>query len=390
MPSDRVVRRALVLRPYLRPLGGAEGVTAWIVHALASDHAVTIFCREPPDLAAIDRRYGTAICGRRVDAVIAPPLPRWLCRFSRLDNLRDWHYQRHARRLGPRFDLLVAADNEADLGRSGIQYIHHPKTVFQPRGGRDIGWYHARSTVGAAYFELSSRLTGFSYPRMLANRTLACSEWIAERVRRLHGIEPTVLYPPAAGDFPDVPWPVRQDGVVWCGRLWPDRRVEMVIDIVERVRHGGLPLHLTLLAAPHDPVYAEQIRTMVAARGEWLRLEENVDRTRLASVMSAYRYGLHGTAEEWFGMAPAELVHAGAITFVPRGGGQVEIVGGDDRLTFTTAEEGAEKIASVVRSSTLQESLRAYLAPFREKFSSERFVREFRAVCGLAAPCASV
>lgn len=382
--EDRGVRRALVVQPYLRPLGGAEGVAAWVVHALASDHAVTILCREAPDLAALDRRYGTTMHGRDVTAVVAP-LPWWLGARFRLDNLRDWHLQSHARRLAPRFDLVVTTDNEGDLGRPGIQYVHYPKAVFHPRGGRNIGWYHAANAPAAVYFELSARWTGFSYARMLANKTLTCSEWVAERIRALHGIEPLVLHPPAAGAFPDVPWEARENAVAWCGRLYPDRRVELVIDIVERVRRRGHPLRLTLLAASHDRAYREGIRALVAPRTEWIRLEENVDRERLAQAMAAHRYGLHGTAEESFGMAPAELVRAGAITFVPRGGGQMDIVGGDERLTFGGAAEGAAKVAAVVESPALQTDLRTYLAPFRERFSSARFVRELRAHCGLPA-----
>ena len=378
------MRRALVVRPYLRPLGGAEGLTAWVVHALAADHAVTILCREAPDLAALDRRYGTTTCGRRVAAVVVPP-PWWLRVPLRLENLRDWDIQTHARRLAPRFDLVVTTDNEGDVGSRGIQYVHYPKAVFHPRGGRNIGWYHAANALAAVYFELAARWTGFSYARMRSNKTLTSSEWVAARIRTLHGIEPVVVYPPVGGEFPDVPWETRENAVVWCGRLYPDRRVELVIDIVERVRRRGHPLRLTLLAAPHDRRYREQMRALVAARAEWIRLEEDVDRARLAQVMAAHRYGLHGTAEEPFGMAPAELVRAGAITFVSRGGGQVEIVGGDERLTFASAEEGAQKIGAVVESPALQTSLRVYLAPFRERFSSARFVRELRVLCGLPA-----
>ena len=45
--------------------------------------------------------------------------------------------------------------------------------------------------------------------------------------------------------------------------------------------------------------------------------------------MATHRYGIHGMREEHFGMAPAEMARAGAIVWVPRGGGQTEIVGGE-------------------------------------------------------------
>lgn len=83
-------------------------------------------------------------------------------------------------------------------------------------------------------------------------------------------------------------------------------------------------------------------------------------------------------------MAVAELLRAGTIVFVPRGGGQVEIVGSDERFLFSTAEEAAEKIVRTMRDSALQDSLRAALGPMREHFSSDRFVQEFRRIVGAA------
>ena len=50
--------------------------------------------------------------------------------------------------------------------------------------------------------------------------------------------------------------------------------------------------------------------------------------------MASHRYGIHGMREEHFGMAPAELARAGAIVWVPRGGGQMEIVGHEPALMF--------------------------------------------------------
>ena len=79
-------------------------------------------------------------------------------------------------------------------------------------------------------------------------------------------------------------------------------------------------------------------------------------------------------------MAVAELVRAGTIVFLPRGGGQVEIVGGDERFLYRTAEEAVEKIVCTMRDPGLQESLRATLASLGKRFSSERFVQEFRQI----------
>jgi hypothetical protein len=82
--------------------------------------------------------------------------------------------------------------------------------------------------------------------------------------------------------------------------------------------------------------------------------------------------------EEHFGMAPAEMVRAGMIVWVPRGGGQVEIVGDEPPLSFGTDEDAIEKIQAVLASPAEQERLRAYLKTQAERFGTERFVREVR------------
>jgi glycosyltransferase involved in cell wall biosynthesis len=179
------------------------------------------------------------------------------------------------------------------------------------------------------------------------------------------------------------------NGFVWCGRLWPDRRVELAIEIVERVRQHGIPATLSIIGTSGGSAnqefirYSERIRFLVRERAAWITLHEDVDRADLCRLMVSHRYGV-GTLQEGFGMAVAELVRAGSIVFVPRGGGQVEIVNHDGRLLYFTAEEAAEKIARTMRDPELQESLRATLQPMRDRFSSDQFVREFRRLVGLA------
>jgi glycosyltransferase involved in cell wall biosynthesis len=82
--------------------------------------------------------------------------------------------------------------------------------------------------------------------------------------------------------------------------------------------------------------------------------------------------------EEHFGMAPAELVRAGALVWLGRGGGQVEIVGGEDALLYDTEEEAAEKIATVLSNPAEERRLREHLHERGERFAPARFVDEVR------------
>jgi glycosyltransferase involved in cell wall biosynthesis len=84
--------------------------------------------------------------------------------------------------------------------------------------------------------------------------------------------------------------------------------------------------------------------------------------------------------EEHFGIAPAELQRAGCIPFVHNSGGQVEIVGGDARLTFDSVENAAEKITRVIENRALQNQLRAQMVDRRSWFTAERFCDSVREI----------
>jgi hypothetical protein len=74
------------------------------------------------------------------------------------------------------------------------------------------------------------------------------------------------------------------------------------------------------------------------------------------------------------------MMHAGCIVFVPRGGGQHEIIGADHRLSFGTVDEAVRKITRVMQNRDEQDSLRKYLRPKRTQFSKERFMRQIQQV----------
>jgi hypothetical protein len=77
-------------------------------------------------------------------------------------------------------------------------------------------------------------------------------------------------------------------------------------------------------------------------------------------------------------MAPAEMTRAGMIVWVPRGGGQVEVVGREPALMYDTDEEAVEKILSTFHDASEQQRLRDHLSTVAETFSATRFVAEIR------------
>lgn len=388
-----VRRRVLIVQSTLRPPGGTQAVAAWMVEALKDTCDVGLACWEPPAFEEVNRAYGTAISDREVTVHAVPASYQRLAAAVpvSLALLRWAMVLRLARRVSPSYDVLISAENEADLGREAIQYIHYPRQL-RPRPAADLRWYHRPRVLLSAYYALCDRLTGFTLAGVRRNRTLANSEWTANRVRELDGdVAVTVLPPPVASAPFSLPWEARANGFLCIGRIAAEKEIEKVIAIIEAVREHvpGTELHL-IGSRGSEAGYYERIRALVRARSTWLHLDEHLSRHDLQQMIGSYRYGIHGMRDEHFGMATAEMVEGGCIVFAPDSGGQVEVVGGNSALLYANRDDAVQKIVTVLNSSDRQAGLRTELARRQGAFSSGRFMQAIRDAVAAMNPDASV
>jgi glycosyltransferase involved in cell wall biosynthesis len=162
------------------------------------------------------------------------------------------------------------------------------------------------------------------------------------------------------------------------GRIAPEKEIERIVAILERVRLRFPAVRLRVVGTPGLPRYYRRICAVAAKRSSWMSIHENLSREALARFLPRHRYGIHGMLEEHFGMAPAEMLRAGCIVFVPRGGGQVEIVDRDERLCYQSVEGAADAICATMADPARQAELRQALAARKDLYSAERFVSEIR------------
>ena len=117
-----------------------------------------------------------------------------------------------------------------------------------------------------------------------------------------------------------------------------------------------------------------------ARDGDWIEIREDLSRTELNALMGRSRYGVHAMEGEHFGMATAEMIRAGCLVFPHRSGGSVEVV--DDAPSCCGATKKRPWPASApwpaIRCSAT--SCWRGSAGTRQRFSTERFVTEFRAI----------
>ncbi len=372
----------LLLQPSLLPRGGGNGVAVWMVEALKEDHDLTLLGWNAVDFARINGYYGTAL--RPGDLEIRR-VPRWPERLRRLLGIRGALLQRHlmlrwGRTLAPRFDLTLSVNGEVDVGVRAIQYVHFP-WGFLPRPDSDLQWVHRIPGALRLYYRLGACISPVSEERIRDNLTLVNSDWTGEKFRQRYGGSPVTLYPPVSA--PAAPWAwERRDPFTFLsiGRIAPEKKLELAIAILERVRAAGHPARLRLVGgAPLGTAYLARVRALARDR-PWIEMHEDIGRGELLALLARTPYGLHAMRDEHFGIAVAELAAAGCIPFVPRGGGQQEIVGGEAVLVYDSAEDAAAKIGRVLADGGLQDSLRTALAVRAARFAWPEFRTRFRSL----------
>jgi len=377
-------RRLLFVQPSLQPPGGGNGVAAWMLQALKDEYDVTVYTWWPVDVEQINRFWGTSI---RADDFRATRVPTWLRRIVDapplpLAMLRTAVMLNAVRRHLTDYDIAVTANNEADFGKVGVQYVHYPWNMF-PRPAVDLRWYHLGFLL-APYYRLCVGLSGFSADSMRRNITLVNSDWTGRQAWTRYGIASRTVYPPVTMAASPLAWEARATEFVCIGRIAREKQLERVLDVMTAV-HAAVPsVRLHLVGTNDDARYYRRIVERIRAAGDWVQLHENLSRAELATLVGGVRYGIHGMREEHFGMAPAEMVRAGCIVWVPDGGGQVEIVG-DARLTYGSIEEGVAKITRTLGDAEEQTRLRQHLAARAPLCSAERFMQQVRAAVAEAA-----
>jgi glycosyltransferase involved in cell wall biosynthesis len=217
---------------------------------------------------------------------------------------------------------------------------------------------------------------------MKQNVTLVNSHWTGQAVQRFFNISAKTVYPPIPGVSSLCPWGEKENGFVCIGRLNPAKRIDHIIEILSQVRRKGEDVHLHIIgkSLPEHVRYLDGLRNRVHRAGGWISLHEDLSRQELLTLIAKHRFGIHNTPDEPFGIAVAEMIRAGCVVFTPWTGGQVEITGHDDRLHFSSVEEGAEKIVALLRSPKDLAEVRESLAIKKDLFSTEKFVRDIRQV----------
>ncbi len=376
--GDRLKRKRIGIAYPRFGFGGSEARALWALQALCPDYDVSLITYGPVDLSRLNQYYGTTL-QEGVFKLLRVPLPPGLVA-GKLRLLQMRFLQRYCKRVAPQFDLMISACNPYDFGVPGIQCIADFSFLPEQRFNLDPvlrkakDWRYRDSALLRGYLKLCEFVSPSNPAGWTRGLVIANSKWSASVLREMFGIESRLLYPPVVGEFPEVPFEERETGFVCLGRMVPEKRIEVAIEIVNRVRCSGHPeVHLHLVGEIDNSAYGRELWRLCARYKDWIFSEGTLIGESKKRLLAGHRYGIHAREKEPFGIAVAELVKAGCIPFVSNDGGQVEIVD-HAALTYSSIEEAAKKILTVLDSAELQHSLRMHLSTAGRQFSVEAFM----------------
>jgi glycosyltransferase involved in cell wall biosynthesis len=357
--------------------GGSEAKALWTIEALKHDYEVTLITASPVDLAGLNEYYGTKLHPGDF-TLLQAPLPLGLESSTKFAALRGAFLARFLKQVARRFDVMISAYNPCDFGVRGIQFIadfsfmESWRERLHPCLSHHRRWWYGDSPLRRGYLALCNSIAPPHSNSWRHNLTIANSDWTARLLREELGIVARRVYPPVAAEFPDVPWSERENGFVCIGRVVPEKRMDAVIRILEKVRARGHDVHLHILGDVDNSPFGRNLKQLAAQHAKWVFLEGRTFGQRKTELIANHRFGINAQRNEPFGIAPAEMVKAGCVTFVPEGGGQTEIVD-HPALIYKDDDEAVTKIESVLASQSLRENLRKHLSSNVGRFSVEEF-----------------
>jgi glycosyltransferase involved in cell wall biosynthesis len=384
--KPRSVRRHKVgvIHPQLS-YGGSETGTLWTIEALKQDYEVTLITGGKVDLGRLNAYYSTDLQPGDF-AIHEVRMPLALHRATKFAGLRGALFTRECRRLVPRFDVVTTHYNPCDYGRPVIQFVAdfsfapRLQQVLEPSINGERRWWYGDTILRRAYLGLCTRLAPSRSENWNQNVTVANSRWTAGLLKSEFGLTAQrVQFPPVPGSFPPVSWTERENGFVVVGRVVPEKRMDAVIGVLDRVRQQGFDVHLHILGNLDGSPFAKKVQALASRHRHWVFLEGRVAGKAKRELMAHHRFGINGRANEPFGIAVAELVKAGCITFVPKGGGQTEIVD-HPALIFESDDDAVKKILAVLESAAWQARLGEHLRARSRELSVERFQQTVRSL----------
>lgn len=359
--------------------GGSEAVALWTLQALQRRCRITFATASAVDWTGLNRDYGTCVDPSAIEVLRFGKLP-FVQRGDRIVTWQRSYFGRRCRRIADRFDLCISAYNPIDFGKPGIQLIgdfsfnERARLLLYPNA--EDQFCHRQSPLRRLYLFAEELLWGWR--RLpLAERgdcAVANSSWTATRLERLMRLPaPPVLYPPCSQPAPVSDSDREPMGFVCLGRISPEKEIETIIAILDRLRAAGYPVTLDIAGKFSRDAYSRRIAALAGARRAWVRTPGFLNSDQKADLFRRRSFAIHACRVEAFGIAVAEMAAFGLIPFVPHDGASREIVA-QPELIYESGTDAVAKISSLLEAPGRHAAIRAEQRRRASRYDPAEFV----------------
>jgi glycosyltransferase involved in cell wall biosynthesis len=370
-------------------VGGGESVCFHLLESLQKNYDLHLYALNVPNIEVLNSAFGTAVHDITVHSptLVAGGLSSLDTTLKKSTNnsmrvdpgLELLALTQRYKNEWRQFDLRISTHGELPLSQPAIQYIHHP---FLNRWECD-SYFEIKSLPGKVLNQVYTRLIGATPETIQRSELLTNSAWSAKQIENIYEIRPDVLYPPVnTTDFTEVPWSDRESGFVSIGRLSPDKKVHLGIEIIDKVREQGYDTHLHHVGPINlDSSYAQKT-LQAASQREWVKLEGKLSRPQLIKLIENHKWAVHTKPFEHFGMAVAEEVAGGSIPFIHSSGGQTEIINNLRELQYDSSEEAVTKITDLLDDQDRAKEIRTQFPDIQTQYGAARFKQSIQEKVG--------
>ena len=379
------MKRVLVYYSFGFPLGGGDLLPLSFAVELQEFCHLTLAVDSAEGLERACKAFGLEPDRSKTEiAVLMPPGYR----SGRHNALLAFRRSRRLKALARDADVCISAGNVIDFGKPAHHFINYLAGVDRalcggPASGPRVGPTWTGRLRKAVENRVVRPVVGMRAKSAIIRDGRECvypnSVYVRERMQRAFGefsgelfYPPTLFEPEGADGERD---PLR---VVCLGRINADKRLDAIVDIVERARTlSGKDLKLAI-AGPYDPnaEYAKKLLKALESR-PWASLSNGAFGRQKSVFLQSGTFAVHARRDEEFGIAITEYMKAGLIPVVPDQGGSGEVVGNPD-LTYATNEDAARILARLLADGAFREEQRRKCAGRATVFSRDAYLARQR------------
>jgi glycosyltransferase involved in cell wall biosynthesis len=387
MPTSTKRFSILVAHPWMGK-GGSEATTMWVLQALQHDFEVTFVTAGPVDFDQFNLIYGSAVDSKRIKIKRAPIIPG-IRKGTQLVALQHAIFHRFCNKIGSQFDLCISGYNFVTFGKPAIQLVgdlsfsEELRQKFYVQGFQKLT--HRNTLLRAVYLKLKKMVWNTDYSFFLGDAVVANSSWTAANLQRFCHLKSQVVFPP-------VKVPANKDfsarsngyGFFYIGRISPEKEIEKIISILDKVRGHGFPVTLELAGNSGATAYEKLILSQASEKA-WIKDLGYLSGEEKEAAFARNSYGIQACQCEAFGIAAAEMASRGCLPLVAAGSGSAEIVAFPE-LQYDSVDDAVKKIIKLLEFPKLTDNLRNQVTLGTKRFSTESFVLNLREIVDRMLP----